>query len=264
MQRELFMSVKSEISSSRVKTFLTCIASPIILFGCFENESYEENLTNPSSINDSAYEYEQNTDPLTYYMCYEIDQSYIYSNCQSDACYTIDRISNGEYKNWQTCYNDMEGVLDDWSKSGVVSVGPNSNDYITSNNSNVPNSNTSSGQQQTQDTYEEVDYLTATPNEHGCWIAHASCIDYSFKWSEYTEDRLVVTYKNLCSKRVYLRMCNKHLDGTEDCGADGLKPGSEKKWSTYNASGHYSFKVIGSTDWQSDWVCSGYVENWHD
>lgn len=62
--------------------------------------------------------------------------------------------------------------------------------------------------------------------------------------------------KNTCSGRVYGKFCNEHMDGTWDCGADGIRPGQVKVWSTSRPSGRTWFVFTGSNEWQEDWVCS--------
>ena len=62
--------------------------------------------------------------------------------------------------------------------------------------------------------------------------------------------------ENTCSGRVYGRFCNERADGTWDCGADGIRGGATKVWSTLNPSGESWFIFTGSNQWTEDWVCS--------
>ena len=62
--------------------------------------------------------------------------------------------------------------------------------------------------------------------------------------------------ENTCSGRVYGRFCNERSDGTWDCGADGIRSGAVKVWSTLNPTGESWFIFTGSHEWTEDWICS--------
>lgn len=62
--------------------------------------------------------------------------------------------------------------------------------------------------------------------------------------------------ENTCSGRVYGKFCNERADGTWDCGADGIRGGATKVWSTLNPTGASWFIFTGSNEWTEDWVCS--------
>lgn len=104
-------------------------------------------------------------------------------------------------------------------------------------------------------------------DEDGCWSGRSSggqhCLVQSdSKWGD--DDYLTVTYTNRCSDRLYVRFCNQRKDGSWDCGVDGIRPGSQKKWSTYKASGRTHANYTGSTKPMQDWVCAGKVPGWSD
>ncbi|MGB2246828.1 MAG: hypothetical protein ACPH3N_04120 [Alcanivorax sediminis] len=84
------------------------------------------------------------------------------------------------------------------------------------------------------------------------------------KWSTHTQGKFIVTYRNVCSQRIYARFCNERNSGSADCGASGILPGSTKGWSTYKANGRYSYNWVGVTKPSKDWVCSGKVSGWND
>ena len=102
-------------------------------------------------------------------------------------------------------------------------------------------------------------------DEDGCWnTSGMNCISASAKWSQYEKDLLIVTYRNTCDARVYIKMCNSRKDGSKDCGSEGIFPGQTATWSTHNANGRYNWKTVGSTRSSSDWECSGKVNNWNN
>ena len=97
-----------------------------------------------------------------------------------------------------------------------------------------------------------------------CWEPPNWCLSANASWDQYTEDKINVRYENVCQHRVYIRMCNQRMNGTEDCGATGLSPGRTTTWYTYNASGSYRYNMVGVLTSSKDWVCAGKVYGWND
>lgn len=113
-----------------------------------------------------------------------------------------------------------------------------------------------------------ADYYSSV-DEDSCWDGRTSgggdCVVVDdASWSQYTDGQFKVRYKNICDHRVYVRYCNGRENGSEDCGATGIGAGRTSSWSTYNASGEYSYNWIGVERGSMDWVCSGKVSGWHD
>ena len=101
-------------------------------------------------------------------------------------------------------------------------------------------------------------------DEDSCWNPPKWCLESSSRWSKYDKGKLIVTYHNVCQHRMYLRMCNTRVDGSEDCGASGISAGKKKNWSTYKSDGKYTYKWVGSIKGSKDWVCAGKVSGWND
>ena len=76
------------------------------------------------------------------------------------------------------------------------------------------------------------------------------------------DKKAIVKYGNKCDHRIYARYCNEKNNGKWECGADGIRPGGTKVWSTYNASGRTNAKAIGSVEPEKDWVCTDSHQNW--
>lgn len=112
------------------------------------------------------------------------------------------------------------------------------------------------------DYYSSVDNDTCWDgkNSHGgaCMVVHDT------EWSQYSQDKFIVTYRNTCDHRIYARFCNNRNGGSPECGASGISAGNTKKWATNNASGRYSYKWVGVTQGSKDWVCSGKVSGWNN
>ena len=113
-----------------------------------------------------------------------------------------------------------------------------------------------------------ADYYSSL-DEDTCWDGRNSrggpcMVVHDTKWSQYTEGRFTVTFRNTCNNRIYARFCNERNNGSEDCGASGISAGNTKSWSTSNANGRYSYNWIGVEKGSKDWVGSGKVSNWHD
>lgn len=113
-----------------------------------------------------------------------------------------------------------------------------------------------------------ADYSSSVDSDT-CWdglspTGGACMVVADTKWSSYTDGKFIVTYRNVCSHRIYARFCNERKSGSADCGASGISAGNTKGWSTYKASGQYSYEWIGATNPSKDWVCSGKVNGWGD
>ena len=94
-----------------------------------------------------------------------------------------------------------------------------------------------------------ADYYSSLDDDT-CWDGRNSrggpCMEvHDTKWSQYTEGRFTVTFRNTCSNRIYARFCNERDNGSEDCGASGISAGNTKSWSTSNANGRYTYNWIG-------------------
>src|SRR5690606_120631 len=90
-----------------------------------------------------------------------------------------------------------------------------------------------------------ADYYSSV-DEDTCWDGKTrsggSCmVVHDTEWSEYTKGRFIVKYKNVCDHRIYASFCNERNNGSEDCGASGIMPGSIKSWATGDANGRYSY-----------------------
>ena len=113
-----------------------------------------------------------------------------------------------------------------------------------------------------------ADYYSSVDDDT-CWDGRTSSggacmVVADTKWSEYSKNRFIVKYKNICNHRIYARFCNERNNGSEDCGASGISPGRTHGWATGNANGRYSYNWIGVGKGSKDWVCAGKVEGWHD
>ncbi len=65
-----------------------------------------------------------------------------------------------------------------------------------------------------------------------------------------------VTYRNASTQGIYLSFSNERADGTWDSGADHLGPGKSTTWWTAGGTGRYKASWVGSSKWESDWVCN--------
>lgn len=113
-----------------------------------------------------------------------------------------------------------------------------------------------------------ADYASSVDNDT-CWDGLTNTggpcmVVADAKWSTHTDGKFIVSYRNVCSHRIYARFCNDRKSGSADCGASGIAPGSTKGWSTYKASGQYRYEWTGATKASKDWVCSGKVNGWGD
>lgn len=91
----------------------------------------------------------------------------------------------------------------------------------------------------------------------GCWDAKTprstKCMQQiNHSWHD---DKITVTYRNVCDQRIYAKVCHDKNDATKDCGAFGIRPNSDYKYHTYNATGDVSYNAVGSTNSSFDWVC---------
>ncbi len=110
-------------------------------------------------------------------------------------------------------------------------------------------------------------YSPQTADDDGCYFppsSYSDAISSTAVWSEYTEDKLTVKHSNISNGRVYARFCNQRSNGTWDCGASGISANRTHNWTTYNATGRYKIRWIGSNNPSKDWVCAGKVSNWND
>lgn len=107
---------------------------------------------------------------------------------------------------------------------------------------------------------------SSSVDSDGCWDAKnrsgGSCISTSSRWSKYTDDKLIVTYTNECSHRIYITKCNERNNGSWDCGSGGISPGNSTNWNTGDASGAYEWVTVGSDRGSKDWVCAGKHPDW--
>jgi len=106
-----------------------------------------------------------------------------------------------------------------------------------------------------------ADYYSSV-DEDTCWDGKTSgggpcMVVHDTEWSEYTQGRFIVKYKNVCDHRIYASFCNERNNGSEDCGASGIMPGSVKSWATGDANGRYSYEWIGVERGSKDWLCNG-------
>lgn len=100
--------------------------------------------------------------------------------------------------------------------------------------------------------------------QHTCWSPSPNCLVVGSKWSQMTEGRIIVTYRNACDRRIVVKKCNERADGSADCGTGGIRGGEAVKWATSNATGRYAYNMIGVDNPNKDWVCMGRTENWRD
>lgn len=104
--------------------------------------------------------------------------------------------------------------------------------------------------------------FAVSTDEDGCFQAPNHCVSMDGSWRG---DKFTSYYTNTCNARLYIRFCNERGSGSDDCGADGLRPGKRKSWTTYNdPNGRYSATWVGSTIPSKDWVCAGKVAGWGD
>ncbi len=99
-------------------------------------------------------------------------------------------------------------------------------------------------------------YQTSADKD-GCWDAKqprgGKCLQQTdHSWDG---DKITVTYRNVCSQRIYAKVCHDKKNGGSDCGAFGIRGNSNYKYYTYNASGDVSYNAVGSTQSSFDWVC---------
>ena len=66
-----------------------------------------------------------------------------------------------------------------------------------------------------------------------------------------------VVYRNDCQWGIYASYENERTNGSWDSGADNIRPGQQKAWSTSEATGQYRFNFTGSDRSRFDWVCAG-------
>ena len=102
---------------------------------------------------------------------------------------------------------------------------------------------------------------SSSVDSRGCWDGRTSnggpcMVVQNTEWTGSNNDRLKVTYYNQCAERIYASFCNERSDGSEDCGASGIRGYKTKTWSTYNANGQYSYEWVGSVKSSADWVCN--------
>lgn len=102
------------------------------------------------------------------------------------------------------------------------------------------------------------------PEQHTCWPPSPNCLVVGSEWSQMTEGRIIVTYRNACDRRIVVKKCNERADGSADCGTGGIRGGEAVKWPTSNATGRYAYNMIGVDNPNKDWVCMGRTENWRD
>ncbi len=103
---------------------------------------------------------------------------------------------------------------------------------------------------------------TDTSAENSCWIPASTCLTASADWSEQTDGRVIVTYRNTCERRILVKKCNERTDGSADCGSGGINPGGVSRWATSNATGRYSYRMVGVDEANKDFICLGEVDNW--
>lgn len=116
----------------------------------------------------------------------------------------------------------------------------------------------------TSTTYPPVSLTPPTsPDADGCYVPqhNPECLEVE-KSTLSTSNYQIIRLRNNCTQRVYAEICNQHINGTWDCGADGASPGGATSYWTYDANGKYKYQYTGSTQWMSDWVCAGRDPNW--
>lgn len=94
-------------------------------------------------------------------------------------------------------------------------------------------------------------------DKDGCWDAKTPRNTKCLQQTDHSWDRnkITVTYSNTCDQRIYAKVCHDKNDGNRDCGAFGIRPNSNYKYYTYNATGDVSYNAVGSTNPSFDWVC---------
>lgn len=116
----------------------------------------------------------------------------------------------------------------------------------------------------TSTTYPPASLTPSTsPDADGCYVPqhNPECLEVE-KSTLSTSNYQIIRLRNNCTQRVYAEICNQHINGTWDCGADGASPGGATSYWTYDANGKYKYQYTGSTQWMSDWVCAGRDPNW--
>lgn len=101
---------------------------------------------------------------------------------------------------------------------------------------------------------------SSSVDSRGCWDGLTSnggdcLVVQNTSWGGSDGNRFKVTYYNQCNERIYASFCNEKTNGPDDCGASGIRGYSTKSWTTYNASGRYSYEWVGSVKSSADWVC---------
>lgn len=96
------------------------------------------------------------------------------------------------------------------------------------------------------------------PNKKGCWIPDRNkpmCMVVVSE--ENRKGTMRVVYRNDCQWGIYASYENERTNGSWDSGADNIRPGQQKAWSTSEATGQYRFNFTGSDRSRFDWVCAG-------
>ena len=103
-------------------------------------------------------------------------------------------------------------------------------------------------------------------DEDGCWAPPSGCLVIDSEWRG---GRFRSMGTNNCGGRIYVKFCNQApgLGSKGDCGADGIRAGNTKSWSTsegHAPTGSTYWRWVGSNKLSSDWVCAGKVNGWYD
>ena len=173
----------------------------------------------------------------------------------------------GDYDSFTACSDAAER---EWSSTPAAPQAPNTSDVCQYTNDGecdegtycAYGTDTADCQGPPPDTDTERPPASDEPEpENSCWSgAHndgTPCVVASAETVDsFGTPQIRLYLKNTCSGRVYGKFCNERTDGTWDCGADGIRGGETKTWSTLEPSGNYWGVFTGSDDWSEDWVCA--------
>jgi len=178
--------------------------------------------------------------------------------CYSSGQYTVSWFETGGSTTLartdtftSTTYTPTSPTVDPCTMGGSI-TSPNCAPHLTISPTLISTTST------TSTTYPSTALTSATsPDADGCYVPQhvPECLVVE-KDTVDASNYQVLRLRNNCPQRVYADFCNQHIDGTWDCGADGVAPGGAISWWSYNATGISIYQYTGSTKWMNDWVCA--------
>jgi|GEM_PF-3640561 len=155
---------------------------------------------------------EDEDDEETYLMCFEDAGGEVLANCQnqrvSGSCEGGGREQvPGTYKDFSTCFDDTDSVLDNYIATGILSPGPNSSLGSSSDGSGGGSSSS------------------------GCTPTIPTCFSHTGRPGN-QPGLLVVEVDNNCSEEIFTRVCSN----SNDCIDDSIDPGTSWDWRLFGIS----------------------------